>query len=133
MLPYNQYKDSKVNKKEFIEGLEKLGLDKAEYIILSGGSLLMRGLREKTSDYDLSPSKKLAEELDLKNCKTDAGGFYVPFENVQMKYDDENIPFDIVDGYKCESLESVLEFKRKKRREKDLKDIKVIEEYLKNQ
>ncbi len=115
---------------EFIERLESFGLPKTEYMIRSGGSLLLRGLREETADFDLCVSKELAEQLDLEHCPQDAGGSYVPFENVQMKANLGKYPFEIVNGYQCETLESILALKRRLMRPKDLRDIEVIEAQL---
>lgn len=120
-----------VNRQEFMEKLEKLDLPRSEFLILSGGSLLLRGLREATADMDICVSEKLAAELDLASCPRDKDGCYVPFEDVQMKADMEGRAYDIIDGYRCQTLEDILERKRKWRRPKDLKDIAVIEEWLK--
>ena len=120
-----------MNRAEFIEALKKLDLPPEEFVILSGGSMLMRGLREQTSDLDLSASKHLAAELDLYSCPKDKAGLYVPFDNVQMNDDMEQFSFDIIDGYQCESLEDILRQKREWNRPKDQADIKVILEYLK--
>ena len=60
-----------MNKEEYIAGLERLNLPKSEFIILSGGSLLMRGLRETTADFDLCASKKLAEQINLYRAPKD--------------------------------------------------------------
>ena len=54
-----------MDKAAYIEALEKLNLPKSEFIILSGGSLVMRGLRATTADLDLCATKKLAEQIDL--------------------------------------------------------------------
>ena len=120
-----------MNKEQYIEALEKLNLPKSEFIILSGGSLLMRGLREVSADLDLCATKKLAEQIDLYNAPKDDKGFFTPFENCQMMDDFDKFEYDVVDGYNCESLESILAFKKSKMRPKDIKDIEVIEEYLK--
>lgn len=122
-----------MNKEEYIAALEKLNLPKSEFIILSGGSLLMRGLRETTADLDLCASKKLAEQIDLYNSPKDDKGFFTPFENCQMIDDFDSFEFDVIDGYQCESLEGILAFKRKANRPKDQKDIENIERYLKSQ
>lgn len=119
-----------MNRTEFVAALEATGLPKTEYVILSGGSLLMRGLRKETADMDLSASKKLAKELDLYNRPQDEYGLYIPFENVQMKDDMENFRFDIIDGFQCESLDDILRQKREWNRSKDQADILAIEEYL---
>ena len=120
-----------MNKHEFIEKLESFGLPRSEYVILSGGSLLLRGLREETADFDLSVTDELAARLDLENCPKDDKGCFVPFEDVQMKNDMYRRSFDVIDGFQCESLESVLALKRRLLRPKDIRDIEAIEKYLK--
>jgi hypothetical protein len=120
-----------MNKAEYIAGLEKLGLPKSEYIILSGGSLLLRGLRETSADFDLCATKKLAEQIDLYHAPKDDKGFYTPFKNCQMLDDFDRIEYDIVDGYQCESLQSILAFKKRMNRPKDKIDIAKIEAVLK--
>ena len=119
-----------MNREEYITKLEEFGLPRSEYMILSGGSMLMRGLREQTADFDLSVSKALSEKLDLEHCSRDEKGYFVPFENVQMTDDLDGRAFDIIDGYKCETLESLLAFKRKLNRPKDQKDIEIIERVI---
>ena len=122
-----------MNRLEYIKRLEEFGFPSSEYIILSGGSMLLRGLREETADFDLSVSKALAEKLSLKSCPRDDKGCYVPYDNVQMTDNLDGRDFDIIDGFKCETLESILEFKRRLLRPKDLRDIEVIESVLKKE
>ena len=119
-----------MDKKEFIAALEELGWPKEEYVILSGGSLLMRGLRETTADIDVGLSKHLAEEISLHDAPQDEKGCYNPRENVQALANSDEIEYDTVDGYQCEALESILAFKKKMMRPKDLKDIEKIEAAL---
>ena len=122
-----------MNKQEFIAVLEEMGWPKDEYVILSGGSLLLRGLREATADVDIRMTKRLAREIDLYNAPRDEGGYFQPRENMQVTDNfDEGTKFDVVDGYQCESLESILAFKKRMMRPKDLKDIEKIEEVLSN-
>lgn len=119
-----------MNKREFTEALEKMNLPREHFIILSGGSLLMRGLREQTEDLDITVSKELARKIDLYHCPQDDHGLYMPFENVQMMDDMDRFRFDMVDGYRCESLEDILRQKKEWNREKDQRDIEVIEQAL---
>ena len=119
-----------MNRQEFIEKLESFGFPKSEYMILSGGSMLLRGLREQTADFDLCVSKELAAKLDLEHCPKDEKGCYAPFEDVQMTANLGERPFDLVDGFQCETLESVLELKLRLNRPKDQRDIEVIKAYL---
>lgn len=122
-----------MNKQEYIEGLKNLNLPTEEFIVLAGGALLLRGIRDSSADFDLCVSKKLAKEIDLYHAPKDAKGFYTPFEKCQMMDNFEEFDFDIVEGFQCMTLENILEFKRKKQRPKDLADIKKIEEYLATQ
>ena len=120
-----------MKKQEFVDKLNSFGFPRNEYVILSGGSLLLRGLREETADFDLSASEALVKSLDLKNCPKDEVGCYVPFEDVQMKPDMERRNFDVVEGFQCQTLEDILALKRRLMRPKDIKDIEAIEIFLK--
>ena len=120
-----------MKKREFIEKLNSFGFPRSEFVILSGGSLLLRGLREETADLDLSASEALVRSLDLKSCPKDEVGCYVPFEDVQMKPDMERRRFDVVEGFQCQTLEDILALKRRLMRPKDIKDIEAIENFLK--
>jgi len=115
-----------MRKEEFIQRLESFGLPKNEYMIRSGGSLLLRGLREETADFDLCVSERLAQNLDLWKYPKDEVGSYIPFKDVQMKANLAKFSFDVIDGYQCETLESVLELKRSLMRSKDIPDIAAI-------
>ncbi len=119
-----------MNRQEFLEKLESLGYPRSEYIILSGGSMLLRGLRKVTADIDLSVSAALAERLDLAHRPTNWKGNYEPCEDVELKAGMEGRSFDLVDGYQCQTLEDVLALKRSLQRPKDFADIDVIEKYL---
>lgn len=92
---------------------------------------MIRGLRETTADLDLCVSKKLAWQIDLYNAPKDEKGFFTPFEDCQMMDDFEDFEFDVIGGYQCEKLESILEFKKKANRPKDQVDIQKIELALK--
>ena len=120
-----------MNKLAYLTSLRRLNLPKTDFVILSGGSLLLRGLRETSADLNLRVSKKLAKQINLYDAPKDSKGLFVPFDNCQMMDDFEKFDFDIVEGYQCETLESILAFKKRKHRPKDLKDIKTIEQYLK--
>ena len=121
-----------MNKQEYLAELEKLKLPKTDYIILSGGSLLLRGLRDTTADLDLCVTETLAHNISLYDKPKDNHGFYALSDNCQMIIAFNQIEFDTVDGYRCESLKSILAFKKKNLRPKDIKDVENIEKYLKN-
>ena len=119
-----------MNTEEYLKGLKRFNLPKEEFIVLSGGSLLLRGIREKTDDFDLCFSDKLAEKMNVKDMPKNEKGFSSPFEKCEVIGGFEGFDFDIVEGYKCETLENILKFKRKERRPKDLVDIERIEKWM---
>lgn len=119
-----------MNREEFISRLEAYGFPKSEYMIMSGGSMLMRGLRESTGDFDLCISEELARQMDLEHCPLNDKGYYAPYEDMEVTVNLGQRPYDLVDGFQCETLESVLEFKKNLMRPKDIRDIDVIESYL---
>lgn len=123
-----------MNKKELLNLVDILNLPKEEYFILSGGALLMAGLRESTNDLDIGITKR---------------GFEILKEKYSLKLTDKNIPkYEItdkiecmlvekldsdityIDNYPCQSLISVYNFKKRINREKDRADILAIEKYL---
>ena len=93
----------------------------------------MRDLRERTADLDLCATKKLAKQLKLDQTPTDEHGHHIPFDCCQMMDDFEKFEFDIVDDFQCETLESILAFKRRANRPKDQVDIANIEAALNKQ
>ena len=60
----------------------------------------------------------------------DEYGMYLLQSDVQCNDNFEELDKVKVDGFWCESLESVLEFKKHLKRPKDLTDIKLIEKCL---
>ena len=92
--------------------------------------MLLQGLREKTNDVDMAVRNEVAKEIGLYDYPTDEHGLYILEENVQCSDDFEKHDKVLVDGVWCQSLESVLEFKKSMNRPKDQADIEAIEERL---
>lgn len=55
-----------MNKNELLKLVDSLNMPKTEYYILSSGSLLLYGLREKAGDLDLCVSNELFDKLKIK-------------------------------------------------------------------
>lgn len=121
-----------MNKAEFISTIEKLNLPNEDFGIISGGSLLMRGIRDTTSDFDLAITQSLANKINLYSYPRDSKGFYMLYDSFQVLDNYDSFDFDVIDGYRCESLSSILFHKRQRSRPKDLDDIRRIEFYLRS-
>ena len=68
-----------MNKEQLLDLLQELNLPKDEYYVLSGASLVIRGIREQAGDLDLCISRKLFEQIkdkyDLTDDKKNECGF----------------------------------------------------------
>ena len=123
-----------MNKQEYLQKLDELALDKNKYCIISGGVMLMLGLRDKTSDIDIKVTPDYFEELQSrftfkKSPKYDY--LYELSDEVEVAVQDftkESIEY--VDGYPINKIENELDWKIKNNREKDKPDIERIKKYL---
>jgi hypothetical protein len=55
-----------VKKKEYLKIVDSLGFDKKEFCIISGGTMIMYGLKNETEDVDLKITWKLFNEIKSK-------------------------------------------------------------------
>lgn len=121
---------------KFLEEVKKLKLPPDQYAVFGSGPLAIRGLREN-EDIDVLVKPELWEELakkhkPLKECLIVIGNIDIlkhwkPWLTDVNKLIDAA---DIIDGIRFVKLEHVLEWKKKRGKEKDKKDIELIEEYL---
>ena len=93
----------------------------------------MRGLREETNDVDLCVSDALATSMGLHAKQPNNKGYYELPGELDVTIGVDKVDYDIVDGYRCQSLASILKFKRERGLPKDQKDIEMIEEYFAHQ
>lgn len=124
-----------MKKEEYLKIVDTLNLDKNEYCIISGGVMLMYGLREETGDIDLKVLPKLYEKIKQKYTLTKSPKYsylYELGENIELAvldFSSEDVVW--IDGYPVESIEKQLEWKLANHRVKDEADIRKIQEYLK--
>ena len=123
-----------MTRKEFLERIEKLGLDRKRFCIISGGVMLMYGLREETGDIDIKMSPKYFTEIRDRFSVRKSPKFDYLYEledGVEVAVMDYGFE-DVVemDGYLVESLQKQLEWKIANGREKDREDIERIREFL---
>lgn len=125
----------KLYKDDILKILESYDIDYNESIILSGASLVLQGVKEYTSDIDISVSDKVYHDLLKRYSCTlekivdnDKIWFIDDIINFGRTYYDK-VEFYLLNGYKIQTIESILELKRELGRSKDMEDIKHILEY----
>ena len=129
-----------LNKEDILRILNDLSLPKGHYAVNTSSVLVFNGLKEFANDIDIDCDNELFNSFLDKGC---ISHFHVRpngsiseiidlAENIQLiREEDLSMP-DIVDykGFDIYSLEYVREFKRMLGREKDLRDIELINSYL---
>lgn len=124
-----------MNKFELLNLLKELNFPKDEYYVLSGASLVLRGIREQAGDLDLCISEELFEEIKdtykLTEDKKNTCGFYRINDNLEIVVNKKELfKMEIGEQYNLENLHTILNFKIKRNAPKDQKDIENIKKYL---
>lgn len=125
-----------MNKEEYIKKLDSLNLDKDRYCIISGGVMLLYGLKEKTEDIDIKVKpdyfEELKERFNLKKSPKYPYLYEIDDETEVAVLDYNYSDVRMVDGYPVESLELQLKWMLENNRPKDKEKIEIIKEYLNN-
>ena len=124
-----------MKKIELLNLLEELVFPKDEYYVLSGASLVLRGIREEANDLDLCISEELFNQIkdkfNLIQEKKNECGFYKINDNLEIVVDKkDDFKMEIGENYNLEDLQTILDFKIKRNKPKDQKDIENIKKYL---
>jgi len=128
--------------KKLLKQLEKLNLPKDKFAIFGSGPLGVRGIRE-INDLDLVVLPELWQELvkkyPVKKIKIDPKRYKAFLtKNIEVA-SEPDLGFearemiesaDIINGIRFVNLKMTMEWKKKAGRERDLKDIELIKEYL---
>ena len=108
---------------------------KDEYYVLSGASLVLRGIKEEANDLDLCVSEELFDQIkdkfNLTDEKKNDCGFYKINDKLEIVVDKkEDFKMEIGEKYNLEDLQTILDFKINRNLPKDKKDIDNIKKYL---
>lgn len=133
---------------DIFEEVKKLNLPPGEYVIVGSGPMAARGIR-RYKDIDILVTKKFYKKLIKQGWKTveinGVNGKFVVLKNGKFEADKRLCIGDykpdieaviknaeVINGIPFMRLEELIKFKTALGREKDLKDIELIEKYLKN-
>ena len=119
-----------MKKTDILARLRDLPWDPKEYWVVTGGAMVLHGLREQTHDVDLGCTAALADALEARGfpCERLADGTrHIRLSDDMEAY--ENWLYDAVvsvEGVPVLSLCGLLEMKRALGREKDARDVELI-------
>lgn len=123
-----------MNREEMMARVAGLPFAKEDFWLVTGGAMVLYGIREQTGDIDLGCSKKLSEELQAQGCPVQI----MPDGTKRIEYAPDVELFEgwlydkvaDVDGLPVISREGLIAMKRQIGREKDLRDIDLIEKHM---
>ncbi|GCD10571.1 hypothetical protein [Clostridium tagluense] len=121
-------------KEDIIKILKSMNLPLNEYWITSGAGLVLHGVKERTNDIDLGCTTRLIEHFLKKGCT-----YRLAEDNSRIMEINDTIEIlenwfvdeiEFIDALPVGSLASIKKQKSELGREKDITDIKMIEEYI---
>lgn len=133
-----------MNFKDFLNQLDQLKLPQDQYAITASGTMAVRGIRA-SKDLDVLVSEKLWSELSTKHTVEPGavcdnihfgdvhliGNFRMVPEGDPYSVDMQIKTADIIDGRRYVKLKIIRFYKELTGRASDLKDIELIDNYLK--
>ena len=143
-LPDEPQKFRRLNKLQVVRELTKLDgiIPMDSYVITYGAAMCIHGIKEYTRYIDLNISKEAFDTLVSKGCKVEnyLNNNYIPyikFNNVIDLFIEgnslmkTNIQYEIDKiGFRIQTVQSLLNEKQARGREKDLKDVELIKAFL---
>jgi len=134
-----------MNGKDIIRETKELNLPSDEYTVVGSGALAVRGLRE-AQDVDLLITADLYEKLKSNGWSEEhfpdskrewvisSGPFDASTSWLVNDYEPDPLDLiessDVIEGIRFVSLANLLTWKKACKREKDLRDIELIEKHL---
>lgn len=123
-----------MNKQNIIEQLKEFPFDKNDYWIIAGTAMVLYGIKEEIKDIDLACNKEMADSLEkdgfLFRISDDGNRHFKYGDNIEIFenwFSHKVIEFET---YQIISIEGLIEMKKELGREKDLYDIKLINDFL---
>lgn len=124
-----------MNKWEILNCLSEFPYDRNEYWVITGGAMVLYGMREQTTDIDLGCSKRLADQLEADGCmlrRTNDGKRWFKYgENIEIFEEWLMDSIETVCGFNVVSIKGLIEMKQELGRDKDKKDIELLKAFLK--
>ena len=123
-----------MNRQEILDALSAFPYDRSEYWAVTGGAMVLHGVRAGTTDVDLGCSAKLADRLEadgyLYRLQENGRRWFRYGEHIEIFEGWLYGGTETVDGIQVLSLNGLIEMKQALGREKDLKDLALIRAFL---
>ena len=126
-----------MNKQEIIQKIQALGFPEEDYWLVTGGAMVLYGIRNETHDIDLGCSRKLADRLEAEGYLTKrypdgTRKFEMP-DDIELFEDWLFDRVDTIDGVPVISIKGLIMMKESLGRAKDMSDLALIRVFLAHQ
>lgn len=120
-----------MKKLELINLIDSMCLDKREFVVLSSGALVLRGIMDNAVDLDIAVTSTGLEHLKEKyNLIKKDNGFYKVTDDIECVQDNMEGKKELLGNYYVQDINNYLEFLKRSNREKDKIRIRLVEEYI---
>ena len=123
-----------MNRTQLLERLKTLAFDKNDYWLITGGAMVLYGLRAETGDIDLGCTREMADALEASGLTPtilkDGTRKFLYGEDIEIFEEWLYDRVELVEGVPVISLNGLLAMKKTLGREKDLRDVRLIEERM---
>ena len=120
-----------MKKLELINLIDSMCLDKREFVVLSSGALVLRGIMDNAVDLDIAVTSTGLEHLKEKyNLIKKDNGFYKVTDDIECVQDNMEGKKELIGNYYVQDINNYLEFLKRSNREKDKIRIRLVEEYI---
>lgn len=126
-----------MDKNTLVEKVKSLCMPDGSYCVLAGGAMLFYGLREQTSDIDLHVNEEafalLSQTQNLVLLDEERRHYAIGDDIELYVTPQEDIVCCQCEGVCIQTPQAVLELKKRLNRDKDQKDIRALELYIKGE
>ena len=124
----------RMNKKELLELIDSLKINKNEFWVLSSGALVLRGIYPNAGDLDIAVTEKGLNELkNAYDLKQKENGWYIVNDKVECVLDTkEDWKIEEYEGILLQNIDEYYKYLQNSNREKDKARIPLVVEYMKN-
>ena len=123
-----------MNRTQLLERLKALEFDKKDYWLITGGAMVLYELRAETGDIDLGCTREMADTLEasghMPTILKDGTRKFVYAEDIEIFEEWLYDRVELVEDVPVISLDGLLAMKKTLGREKDLRDVRLIEDRM---
>ena len=120
-----------MKKIELVNLIDSMGLDKNEFVVLSSGALVLRGIMDTAGDLDITVTNIGLDYLKTKyDLEKKDNGWYKVNDMVECVLDNMEGKKELLGNYYVQDINDYLKFLKGSKREKDKLRIPLVEEYI---